>query len=433
MSASSPGKSSLHSVIENMRSLGAERIYSKKLAANDSSRGQYYVGAANSFNTFNLLPHSYTWLDTSPPKYSNFKASLIFRWMDDEGSTFLAPGAQLILYPNYPEVRLSGLTKGTHWSPESVIMERSDADGRLLILGVCPDGTILGYGMNAEDRSSEYQKYVVDRLGVFDQLSLPDRNPEGKLLEGLKEIHREGWIPGRKLEADGSVVDYDRSNGAGYTLEACLGIRPNAECRPDFEGWELKAHSSNPITLFTPEPDGGFYAEEGAKQFIRQHGYPSSSEDGRLNFSSRHRAGQTNEKTNLELTGYSLEEQSIEDPAGGLKLLDEDGNVAAMWSFAKLLSMWKNKHGRAVYVPYERREQDGRYEYRYGPNVRVAWGTDFRNFLTALKRNAAFFDPGSKLTGIDTGSPNVKVRSQWRIPPDEIGLLYNETEEVSLS
>lgn len=47
------------------------------------------------------------------------KATLDFWWVSDNGSAANAPGAQLILYPKYPEVRLSGFLKSCATAPSS--------------------------------------------------------------------------------------------------------------------------------------------------------------------------------------------------------------------------------------------------------------------------------------------------------------------------
>jgi hypothetical protein len=425
---------SLGEVADMMRRKDAGRIYAKPLAPTDSSQGQIYLRSGKGPEVFNVLPHDPIYLDTSPPKNPNFKAPLNFHWMDDEGNTFRAPGAQLILYPEYPEVRLSGLINKAEWAPREVIRDRSERRGRLLIAGIRSSGAILAYAMPAEDRSPDDSKLFTDEIGVFHQLAYSGIPPRARLIETLREIHQEGWVRGCRLKSDGSVEPYDAQNGPGYTLEALLDIRPNSNCEPDFEGWEIKTHSkrsSTPITLFTPEPDGGLYGEDGLEKFIRQHGYESKKK-GRLNFSSRHRAGKHNQKTGLKLVGYDYRGQRLEDLHGGLRLIDEDGNPKAKWSFAKLIDMWNRKHARAAYVRYERRERNGHTEYRFGPKVRIGIGTDFHLFLDALARDEAFFDPGSKLTGLHTGNTKVKARSQWRIPARYLNGLYDEMTKVTL-
>ena len=62
-----------------------------------------------------------------------------------------------------------------------------------------------------------------------------------------------------------------------------MGIAKNSSGEPDFLGWEVKQfavedferiESAKPITMMTPEPDGGFYKDADAESFIRKFGYP---------------------------------------------------------------------------------------------------------------------------------------------------------------
>ncbi len=85
-----------------------------------------------------------------------------------------------------------------------------------------------------------------------------------------------------------------RPTGAmAYTLEAALGIRPNGRAEPDYQGWEVKQYSvrdftrfsaKTPVTLLTPEPDGGLYNDD-IQQFMMTHGYADrNGVPDRLNF-----------------------------------------------------------------------------------------------------------------------------------------------------
>ena len=80
----------------------------------DNSKQQIYLGG--SFEVLQLLP--YRNVRTDPGfKRETFKAELDFNWIDAEGQSPPAPGAQLILYPKYPEVRLSGFLRGCSIAP----------------------------------------------------------------------------------------------------------------------------------------------------------------------------------------------------------------------------------------------------------------------------------------------------------------------------
>ena len=50
--------------------------------------------------------------------------------------------------------------------------------------------------------------------------------------------------------------------------------------------------TSKAVTLMTPEPNGGFYATEGVKSFVRRFGYVDRmGRDDRMNFGGIFRAG----------------------------------------------------------------------------------------------------------------------------------------------
>jgi len=56
----------------------------------------------------------------------------------------------------------------------------------------------------------------------------------------------------------------------------------------DFE----RIESAKPITMMTPEPDGGFYKDADAEALIRKFGYADkNNKPDRLNFGGRHVAG----------------------------------------------------------------------------------------------------------------------------------------------
>lgn len=125
-----------------LRQGGAERIYAKKLAPNDNSKNQIYLGG--DFSALNVIPHGAVETDetdTAGCVRDRAKASVRFWWMDENGR-YEAPNAQLILYPKYPEVRMSGFLKGCRNAPGDVMRVRDE--GRVLFLGITRDGRVLG-------------------------------------------------------------------------------------------------------------------------------------------------------------------------------------------------------------------------------------------------------------------------------------------------
>src|SRR6267378_8295113 len=98
----------LISILRQFEQLGVSRVVVKELARNDNSKNQIYVGS--SFRSLNLIPVR----QVSPieptrrnEKKRNFKAKLDWSWLGRQAH-IPAPRTQLILYPAYPEVRISG-------------------------------------------------------------------------------------------------------------------------------------------------------------------------------------------------------------------------------------------------------------------------------------------------------------------------------------
>ncbi len=104
--------SPLEEISTVMRRKGAERVIFKLLANNDNSKQQIYLGC--DFDVLRLIKHGdlVAGDNQESAKGPMFKASLNFHWINLQGVTEKANGAQLILYPRYPEVRMSGFVRG---------------------------------------------------------------------------------------------------------------------------------------------------------------------------------------------------------------------------------------------------------------------------------------------------------------------------------
>lgn len=415
---------------------GATKAYLKRLAPNDNSKNQVYLGPG--FQALNVLPAGPVVAESSTHG-STFKAGIALSWLADDGSLAPAPCAQMILYPQYPEVRMSGFLRGCRPSPGDVMTSR-DA-GRVLVLGTSPDGTVLAYAANATDPLAvELASSSYPQLGVFEELPLhPDSR--GHLLSELKRIHNLGWLDSVKLSQDGPVP-YVASNGGGYTLEAHLGILPNGRGEPDFDGWEVKQHAVRAfssveigvLTLMTPEPNRGYYSTDGAEAFLRRFGYADMrGRQGRTNFGGIHKVGVTSSLTGLrlEFDGYDSRTGLVTDAEGALNLVAEDGFVAAGWAFDHLLKLWNRKHAQAVYVPSVRRTSPTT-QYRYGSEVRLGIGTDFLRLMHALASGNVYYDPGIKMVELE-GNTQIKKRSQWRVRSRDLPGLYETMEAVDLA
>lgn len=424
---------------------GCTNVYVKTLAANDNSKNQVYFGG--NFEVLNILPFKeITSVDAGDWKRDRFKTKLDYYWLTDDGNISHAPDSQLILYPKYPEVRFSGFLKGSKNAPSDLMANRIEQ--RLLFIGVDPDGKIIGY-VTAPDSelANEFNKQKgLETSGIFKVITIQNKgiqkDTKDQLLKELQRIHKLGWIKSKRLNAAGNIIDCTAPQCGGYTLEAELGIIPNGYSDPDFLGWEVKQFSvknflkynSSIITLMTPEPTHGFYAEQGVRKFVEKFGYKDKrNREDRMNFGGLHKSGIVASATGLTLTliGFDINSGKIINTDGRIALIDKKDNEAASWSFTSMLKHWNKKHAKASYVPSLLKENGGR-EYSYGNNVILGTGTDFNLFLKQMALGNIYYDPGIKVENVST-KPKVKARSQFRVKSLYLPELYRNNEVVDLT
>ncbi|HFQ4955510.1 TPA: MvaI/BcnI family restriction endonuclease [Vibrio vulnificus] len=442
---------SFNDISEQMRALGATRIIFKALANNDNTKQQIYLGG--DFDVIKAIPSGEIYADGMSKKGAIFKAPLEFYWIDEDGGIDHAPNSQIILYPKYPEIRMSGFLSGTdrkktitprHLMQPPTKDERADRIHvhRYLILGV-NHKQIFAYCTSWDDDLATELKVLIDDgsvksvASVFFELPMIGPTSEEKLLARLKEVYDMGEIESCRLNSDGDLIPYKAQNGAGYTLEAQFGIIPNGSPDPDFMDWELKAHSGSVVTLMTPEPNIGMYIERGLKVFLDN--YATRVQETRLDFASIHRVGELNTKTSLTLKmeGYDSVRGEITDPEGGLALRDENGNLAAGWGFAKVIEHWKNKHSNTCYVTYTANKASGAIpKYHFGPNVTLGKDTSLMHFLSALYNTTIYYDPGINMKFVPNAKGELnwkaKKRNQFRVKWRHIDGLYSNVRSVSL-
>lgn len=373
---------SLKSVLQQFKRLKVNRVLVKELAPNDNSKNQVYVGRG--FASLNLIPvREVSTKDPARPneKRINFKAKLNWSWFSGRAPV-TSPHAQLILYPAYPEVRISGFLEDCPVDSETAELMSGRLPGRVLFMGIADGGKIYSY---AGSRTSKVVKHwrefkrkrsdwklewhsstnwalreIPLRRGLagFYRMELVKGRLESgslrEVLERLQEIHRHGWHPASRLNASGQVVQSKGQNAGGNTLERLFGIASNPSKEPDFKGWELKNldAANDRVTLVTPEPDGGVYQEKGVPVFVKRFGYEDEKIKKRWNFASPHYASERNARTKLVLgfEGYSRRNLKITDNDGGIVLKTTSGKVAAKWSFSNLMYDWNHKHAKVVYV-----------------------------------------------------------------------------------
>lgn len=435
----------LQQLTDLMKARGARLVYAKKLAPNDNSKNQIYLGG--DFSALNIIPHGDVETDDTELAGSvrdRAKAKVRFRWIDADGQ-YEAPNAQLILYPKYPEVRMSGFLKGCRNAPNEVLTVRDE--GRVLFFGIAEDGSVLGYAAGAGTplATELHAREGLTPAGVF--LALPmamqQTSTKAQLVSALEAVYRKHWIPSQKLGSDGVARPYSARNGGGYTLEAELGISPNGYSEPDYLGWEVKQYAvddfsrfmpKSPVTLLTPEPTGGFYREQGVEAFVRKYGYADKSgKANRLNFGGVYACNRLyHADTGLRLTliGFDAQSGKIVDLTGGVALVDRAGDVAALWRFTGIIEHWSRKHAQAAYVPSLFRDPPP--EYRYGPRIQLCEQTDLTLFLRAVDAGTVYYDPGIKVENANSPRPLIKRRSQFRIRHDRLETMYHRSETVEL-
>ncbi len=419
---------------------GCQKIFVKRLSANDNSKNQVYFGG--SFEILNDLPIQEIVTDPAGEWIRDrLKARIRFWWVGEDGNLYPAPHSQLILYPKYPEVRFSGFLKGCENAPSDLMTQR--LPGRVLLLGVTSNREIIGFVDSPDSEiAAQLNNEMMVAYGVFSIVQLAiGENGRSRLLDELRRIHLLEWIDSKRLNRYGDIVDCNAPNCGGYTLEAELGIIPNGLAEPDYMGWEVKQFAvpsferltRSIITLMTPEPTHGFYVSSGTEAFIRKYGYPDvGGIEDRLNFGGIHRAGDEHPRTHLrlELIGFDLETSMITDASGRIALIDTHGEEAASWSFASMLIHWNRKHNQACYVPSLSRTDPAR-QYSYGYRLILGAGTDFLLFLKQMAEGNIYYDPGIKMEDSSI-RPRIKKRSQFRIKSEFLSTLYVNNEIIDI-
>jgi hypothetical protein len=422
--------------------LGVTRAFFKPLSENDNSKNQIYLGG--SFEVLQQLPFGKI-KEFPDNKDPNYKAPINLWWINEGGNYSQAPNAQLILYTRYPEVRLSGFLMKCPTAPREYLQpilreerkNNNEKDGRVLLFGICPDGKVYTYLARGHSQLAKtiLSSLYISRAGkaIFD---FPLRgnicDDKAALLEKLHDVISTGWHESARLDASGNNQPYQARNGGGYTLEALFGIIPNGIAEPDYRGWELKSFSGKRITLMTPEPDQGFYHIYGSKEFTLKYGHASP---GAVKyFTGTHKTGILNKTSNMTLviTGFDYRKETITDMSGGLFLLDNNNEPAAIWSFNRLITHWGRKHAKVCYVNCKPEEKLGRIGYMYYSPVYLGEGTNFSYFLKTLQSGLIVYDPATKVTKNNNGNLVVKSRSQFRINYDNLKYLYKNFYEQSV-
>ena len=450
----------IQQVYDLLTQAGAESIWVKRLVPNNNSKQQIFL--ANDPSDLSFLPlgvPSYTPAKSQKKKKAGAPVIQIpvpWHWVTPNGE-FDAPNAKMCYYPQYPEVRFSGFLQGCKEAPSELLNEskRGHELNRCLFFGPVKgeDGKISHVAGLVVGAPSSASRYVLD-MDTFEEGHIcpvkykTDRTVgEISILEeALAKIIGKKITPWRMLNDGQQVRPYIAPNAPGLTLEAELGVGENAIPGPDFDVWELKAIkqpslerlSNHKVTLFTPQPDLGWTTQHSQAEFVLRYGHVSGTdENGEPNeyyFTSGdiNRFGEDKDRArlNLELVGFN--DAKHFDPNGMIALYDkETSELAAGWSYLKLLEHWQRKHNRAAYVPYLKEGKAESTTVEFGPLITLGISTSFGLFLQAFQDGKAVYDPGVKIT-LKNGKWAPHPRSQFRINLKDISAIYQEVKEVDL-
>jgi hypothetical protein len=388
-----------------------------------------------------------------------------FFWLKADGSLCKAKRVKAIIYPQYPEVRLSGFITVENTMPSSLSVsftKQYPNAKRLLVLGAKPGGDCIGIiYTDLSDALIEEVKALPGNERAKACKIIDFGEPGIHQLFGLLKPLVGVPLRGCRLNKMGETLPFTGTQVCGYTLEHSLNIASNSDKEGDIFGIELKTHTSKKLTLFTPEPDFGFYAED-FSAFMTRFGY--LDEQGDMRLTGLHRANIPCAKTGLVLkvTEFRVDEDGewILDSHGervrfpyaensplsaktdGLQvvLLDANGFVAAGWSFARLMNSWGAKHNEVVYIPAAKTlnrdvvQVDLGYSVSvtFSPTVMLCQKTSAERLYKAINDGVIFLDPAPKLHATDAAKH--KRRAQWRV--NDISkaakTLYEHVEHVTL-
>jgi hypothetical protein len=435
---------SVADIYELLEAHGVELALLKLLPKNANDKNQIYI--ASDFGVLYEL-FDLTLAERAVSASASVRAELGVRiseasfnkffWMKRDGSLVEAKKVKAIVYPQYPEARLSGLQtiEGSMPQALSVAFTKSNPDAkRLLVLARLPLGDCIG--MVYLGLSSEFEQELAllpgfERARSCKKLTI-DQGNSRKLERRLADVL---GVPlrGCRLDAYGRTLPFSGTQVCGYTLEHALGIVPNSSSDGDLYGIELKTHTQLKVTLFTPEPDGGEYVRD-FSEFMKKYGY--QDDDGDYRLTGIHRANVMCAKSGLtlRLREYRLvgserawAEYDPETPltakldAVEVALIGRSGDVAASWSLPRLMNCWGAKHNEAVYIRADKianpnlSEVSEGYEHLITFGTTVMWcrQTSAERLLSAINDGTIYLDPAPKLHGSNP-SKN-KRRSQWRV------------------
>lgn len=186
---------------------------------------------------------------------------------------------------------------------------------------------------------------------LMQQISLELNRNSMELLARLREIHRRGFVP--------TVTHGD--TGVGMTLESLLGLPPNCNRNPDYNGIELKSSRMsertaipNRVNLFTQVPDWKI-SKYNAIGILMKFGYVK---EGRQQLYCT-----VSNKPNPQ--GLFFEVNSDEDILENIATIGGNREDVAKWSLLKLRTELAKKHNETFWIKATSSFVNGREYFRY--------------------------------------------------------------------
>lgn len=468
---------SLHEIETKLRGLGADRAVLKILPRNANDKNQVYFASSFSalYNNFDLTladrgaSTSLTKDHSTPGSNIPEAAFNSFDWIKRNGARVKARNVKVIVYTQYPEARLSGFQTVENTIPQSLSVTYTKAnpeEKRLLVLGRLPGGACAA--LVFLDVSAALAAEIAGLPGlegsrVCKILRIEQAYGEKLFAQLARIVSRP--LKGCRLDGFGNTLPFAGTQVCGYTLEHALGIVPNSDKEGDLYGIELKTHTQVKVTLFTPEPDFGLYAES-FESFMRNYGYESGPD---LRLTGVHRANERCAKSGLTLqvreyrverpgeagsdwirsgdgtrTPFSYDPRtSLTSKMGAVEvvLTDDSGYVAAGWSLERLMNNWGVKHNEVIYLsaakvanPNAAEVAQG-FEYAVTFSPKALWcrETSAERLLEAIQSGVIFLDPAPKF--VSAAPSKNKRRAQWRVNDitKAVHALYEDVEMRDIS
>lgn len=459
------GVSSVEYLSDILAKYNVQKVLIKKLAKNNNDKNQvYFHHDASLLNSVFDLEFSTRTKSTSSKNAGKHAGKLIlearfndFNWLSVSGDLHQVNHCKGILYHQYPEVRLSGFKSVSGLMPHSMSVDftkKFTDRARYLAIGATSEGQAIAVMVTEPEVEFENDFRSLPFFSdskICRCFSIESGSGSSRLRTLLVEHVGGKTVKGCRLKPNGETVPFTGTQVHGYTLEHELGISSNSDKEGDIFGIELKCFTSNKLTLFTPEPDGGLY-HQCFEEFMVRYGY---AKEAVYRFTGLHRVGKISEKTDLSLEvvcihkgqeSTGLQSYDLDKPLShqmeGLQVIlkDDEGLIAASWSVDRLLNNWGVKHNEVVYVPATVSENKNLDQFKLGFTKQVEFGesvlwckrTSLEKMIQAIASGVIFLDPAPKY---DPDNPrNSKRRSQWRINNiyRDSASLYESVDFVSI-